>query len=203
MWWTYSWRWESPEESSWCQRHSSRRCPSPLSEGFSSSARVRSKDFNCQTPWILWKKREKNPHTVLVSRTWYIPNSIRSTRPPRKMYMNILQRDRHDLNQPHCSRLSWCPPGKRHPQPRMLPPRTQLMKRKAACGLQVFNLPVMMKGEEQHLFCLTGEEPEEQPDSSLFPFHTSLYRLLHVPKSSGEARITPRTACSLLTISYI
>lgn len=41
---------------------------------------------------------EEKQHTVLVSRTWYIPNSIRSTRPPRKMYMNILQSERQYLN---------------------------------------------------------------------------------------------------------
>lgn len=41
-----------------------------------------------------WKHEKKTQsHTVLVSKTWYIPNSIRTTRPPRKMYMNILQRN--------------------------------------------------------------------------------------------------------------
>lgn len=51
--WTYSWRWESPEGSSWCQHHSSRRCLSPLSEGSSSSVGTQWKDFYCQTPAIL------------------------------------------------------------------------------------------------------------------------------------------------------
>lgn len=56
MLWMYSWHWESPEESSWCQRHSSRRCLSPLSEGFASSAWSTWQDFGCQTPGILKKK---------------------------------------------------------------------------------------------------------------------------------------------------
>lgn len=47
----------------------------------------------------MWMKAgKKRTHTVLVSRTWYIPNSMRTTRPPRKMYKNILQRDRSRLN---------------------------------------------------------------------------------------------------------
>lgn len=35
---TYSWRWESPEGSSWCPRRSSHRCPFQLSPAASSSA---------------------------------------------------------------------------------------------------------------------------------------------------------------------
>lgn len=38
---TYSWRWESPEGSSWCPRRSSHRCPSQFSLAVSSSAEQR------------------------------------------------------------------------------------------------------------------------------------------------------------------
>lgn len=38
---SYSWRWESPEGSSWCPRRSSHRCPSQFSLAVSSSAEQR------------------------------------------------------------------------------------------------------------------------------------------------------------------
>ena len=38
------------------------------------------------------------PHTVLESRTWYMPNSIRATSPVRKMYMNMLEAEKNIKN---------------------------------------------------------------------------------------------------------
>lgn len=122
--WTYSWRWESPEESSWCQRHSSRRCLSPPSEGSSSSVGPQWKDFYCQTPAILktgcWK-RTKNTHRPCLQDLVH---------PEQHQSHQATQEDVHEhptekqilfksLNYPWAlrtmqqlerSRVSWCPP---------------------------------------------------------------------------------------------
>lgn len=233
MLWKYSWHWESPEESSWCRHHSSRRCPSPPSEAFSSSARARLKDVNCQTTGILkscgWKheKKKTHTHTVLVSRIWYIPNSIRTTRPPRKMYMNILQENTHGLT--HAFRtmqevvrlcLSWCPPGRDVHCPegcahdpadeeeahtvctmtthvQHLSRTTNLMQ--PACNDLGYTNHICFVWLIHWCLFLTCV-PEKHFNSSLYPFHTSVDRLLHLLWSSGEAwRELPAALCEMTT----